>query len=111
MHPNWSYNCVMHHNNALSELYCPYMIFVDTRVPFRCLIVSKITRITLKMSAIFCVKWPPKWRIQWTIVFGNTFSGIYAPQNLYIDSTLKALCVLVSELDARRITLEMDAIL
>ena len=44
-------------------------------------------------------KWPPKWRIHWHDVFGNTFSGIYAPQNLYIESTLKALRFLVSEID------------
>ena len=29
----------------------------------------------------FCVKWPPKWRIHWHDVFGNTFSGIYAPHS------------------------------
>ena len=65
---------------------------------FLCLIVSKITPITLKMVAIF-VKWLQKWRIQWHDEFGNTFSGIYAPQNLYIESTLKALRLLVSEID------------
>ena len=74
------------------------MICVDTTVAFLCLIVSKISRITLKMVAIF-VKWPPKWRIHWHDVFGNTFSGIYAPQNLYIESTLKALRLFVSEID------------
>ena len=53
----------------------------------------------VKMVAIF-VKWPPKWRIHWHDVFGNTFSGIYAPQNLYyIESTLKALRILVYEID------------
>ena len=62
------------------------------------LIVSKISRITLKMVAIF-VKWPPKWRIYWRDGFGNTFSGMYAPQNLHIESTLKALRLLVSEID------------
>ena len=65
---------------------------------FLCLIVSKITRITIKMVAIFW-KWLPKWRIQWRDEFGNTFSGIYAPQNLYIELTLKALRLLVSEID------------
>ena len=74
------------------------MICVDTTVAFLCLIVSKISRITLKMVAIF-VKWPPKWRIHWHDVFGNTFSGIYAPQNLYIESTMMALRLLVSEID------------
>ena len=52
-----------------------------------------------KMVAIF-VKWPPKWRINWHDVFGNTFSGIYAPQNLYIQSKLKVLRLLVSEIAA-----------
>ena len=65
-------------------------------VTFLCIIVSKITRITLKMVAIF-FKWLPKLRIQWHDEFGNTFSGIYAPQNL--ESTLKALHLLVSEID------------
>ena len=74
------------------------MICVDTTVTFLCLIVSKISRITLKMVAIL-VKLPPKWQIHWHDVFGNTFSGIYAPQNLYIESKLKALCLLVSEID------------
>ncbi len=74
------------------------MICVDRRVTFLCLIVWKICRITLKMVAIF-VKWPPKWRIRWHDVFGNTFSGFYTPQNLYIVSTLKALRLLVSEID------------
>ena len=74
------------------------MICVDTTQAFLCLIVSKISRITLRMVAIF-VKWPPKWRIHWHDVFGNTFSGIYAPQNLYIESKLKALRLLVSEID------------
>ena len=37
------------------------------------------------------------------------FSEIYAPQNLYIESTLNALRLLVSEID--RNTLEMAAIL
>ena len=40
-----------------------------------------------------------KWRIQWQDEFGNTFSGIYARQNLYIESTLKVLLLLVSEID------------
>ena len=64
---------------------------------FLCPIISKISRITLKMVAIF-VKWPPKWRIHWHDVFDNTFSGINAPRN-YIESTLKALRLLVSEID------------
>ena len=46
----------------------------------------------VKDCRYFCVKWPPKWRIHWHDVFGNTFSGIYA-------STLKALRLLVSEID------------
>ncbi len=49
------------------------------------------------MSAIL-LKWPPKWRIQWHDVFGNTFSEIYAPENLYIESTMMALRLLVSEI-------------
>ena len=40
-----------------------------------------------------------KWRMQWHDEFGTTFSGIYAPQNLYIESTLKDLRLLVSEID------------
>ena len=32
-------------------------------------------------------------------VFGNPFSEIHAPQNLDIESKLKALCLLVSEID------------
>ena len=50
-------------------------------------------------------KWPPffKWgslcRIEWCDTFGNNFSEIYAPQNLYIESTLNALRLLVSEID------------
>ena len=44
-------------------------------------------------------KSPPKWWIQWHSVFGNTFSEIHAPQNLDIESKLKALRLLVSEID------------
>ena len=40
-----------------------------------------------------------KWRIPWHDVFGNTFSEIFTPQNLYIESQLKAACLLVSEID------------
>ena len=36
----------------------------------------------MEMSAILD-KWPPKWQIQWHDVFGNTFSEIDAPENLY----------------------------
>ena len=53
----------------------------------------------VKNGRHFLVKWPPKWQIHWHVVFGNTFSGIYATQNLYIESTLKALRLLVSEID------------
>ena len=62
-----------------------------------------------KRPPFFGGKCPPKWRILWHDVFGNTFSGIYAPQNLYIESTLNGLHLLVSEID--RNTLEMAAIL
>ena len=47
------------------------------------------------------LKCPPKLRIQWHDVFGNTFSEIYAPENLYnffIESTMMALRFLVSEI-------------
>ena len=40
-----------------------------------------------------------KWRIQWHDMFGNTFSIIYAPQNLAIESRSKDLRLLVSEID------------
>ena len=56
-------------------------------------------RATLEMAAIF-FKSPPKWWIQWHGVFGNTFSEIHAPQNIDIESKLKALHLLVSEIDA-----------
>ena len=39
----------------------------------------------------------PKWRIQWHDVSGNSFSEIYAPENLHIESTMIALRLLVSE--------------
>ena len=49
--------------------------------------------------APFKNKRPPKWRIQWHGVFGNTFfSENYAPQNLYIESTMMALHRLVSDI-------------
>ena len=59
------------------------------------LLVSEIG-LFLEMSAIL-LKWPPKWRVQWHDVFGNTFSEIYAPENLYIESTMMAVRLLVSE--------------
>ena len=43
-------------------------------------------------------KWLPKWWMQWHDVFGNTFSEIYAPENLYIESTMMVLRLLVSEI-------------
>ena len=61
----------------------------------------------VKNGRHFC-KMTSKRRIHWHDVFGNNVSGIYARQNLYIESTLKALRLLVSERD---ITLEMAAIL
>ena len=45
------------------------------------------------------LKWLPRWQIQRCGVFGNTFSEIYAPQNLYLESKLKALRLLVSGID------------
>ena len=48
-------------------------------------------------------------RTEWCGIFGNTFSEIYASQNLYIESILNAMRLLVSEID--RNTLEMAAIL
>ena len=74
------------------------MIYVDTRVTIICLMFSKITvitRITLKKRPPFLGKWPPKWHD----VFGNTFSRIYAPQNIYIEPTLEVLRLLCSEID------------
>ena len=53
--------------------------------------------ISLEMSAIL-LKWPPKWQIQWHDVFGNTFSEIYTPENLYIESTMMDLPLLVSKI-------------
>ena len=50
------------------------------------------------MAAIL-LKWTPIWWIQSHDVFGNTFSEIYAPQNLDIESKLKALRLLVSEIE------------
>ena len=44
-------------------------------------------------------KWPPKWRIQLHDVFGNTFSEIYVPQNIDIESKSKDLRLLVDEID------------
>ena len=44
------------------------------------------------------LKWAPKWRIQWHDVSGNSFSEIYAPENLYMESTMIVLCLLVSEI-------------
>ena len=48
--------------------------------------------------AVILRKWPPQWRIQWHDVSGNTFSEFYAPENLYIESTMLALRLLVSEI-------------
>ena len=50
------------------------------------------------MAAIF-FKSPPKDWIQWNGVFGNIFSEIHTPQNLDIESKLKALRLIVSEID------------
>ena len=51
-------------------------------------------------------KWPPFCKMaftmsdRWCDTFGNTFSQIFASQNLYIESKLKVLCLLVSEIVA-----------
>ena len=50
------------------------------------------------MAAIFFIS-PPKGWIQWHGVFGNTFSEIHSEQNLDIESKVKALRLLVSEID------------
>ena len=73
------------------------------------LLVAEINNITHGNDCHF-VKWPPetsKWLITSTYaydkmihdVFGNTFSEVCAPQYLYIESNLKALNPLVSEID------------
>ena len=43
-------------------------------------------------------KWASKWRIQWHDISGNSFSEIYAPENLYMESTMIAIRLLVSEI-------------
>ena len=61
------------------------------------LLVSEIGLFFLEMSAIL-LKCPPKWRIQWHDVFGNTFCEIYPPENLYIESIMMALRLLFSKI-------------
>ena len=82
--------------NTFYEIYAPqnrHIVKIETLRP----LVSEIG-LFLEMSAIL-LKWPPKWRTQWHDVFGNTFSEIYAPENLYIiESTMMALRLLVSEI-------------
>ena len=46
------------------------------------------------------VKWLSQCQIEWCGTFRNTFSEIYASQNLYIESKLKVLRLLVSEIAA-----------
>ena len=82
--------------NTFYEIYAPQNIDIIVKIETLRLLVSEIG-LFLEMSAIL-LKWPPKWRIQWHDVFGNTLSDIYAPENLYIESTMMALRLLVSEI-------------
>ena len=73
------------------------------------LLVAEINSITHGQYCQF-VKWPPetsKWLTNSTdtydkmmhYVSGKTFSKVYAPQHLDIESNVKALHLLVSEID------------
>ena len=73
------------------------MICADTRVTILCLKVSKIRHMTLEMAAIF-KNGLQNGGYNGMIISGNSFSEIYAPENLYMESTMIALRLLVSEI-------------
>ena len=72
------------------------MICVETRVMILCLKVSKIRHVTLEMAAIFKNGLHNGGYNH--DISGNSFSEIYAPENLCIESTMIALRLLVSEI-------------
>ena len=63
-----------------------------------CLIFSKIIRITLNMAAIFLNGFQ-NGGYKGIVYSAILFSEIYSPQNIYMESILKALRLLVSEID------------
>ena len=75
-------------------------------IPKNLYIVSTLKALHLLVSEIdvyvgngrHFVKWPSQCQIEWCDTFGNTFSEIYASQNLYIESKLKVLRLLISEI-------------
>ena len=80
--------------NAYSEIYAPQNIYIESKLNVLHLLVSEVDVLLCKWPPFF--KWPPNGGIQFHDVLGNTFSEIYAPQNIYIQSKLKALRLLVS---------------
>ena len=72
------------------------MVFVDTRVTILCLKVSKIRHVTLEMATIF------KNGLQNGGYNGMIYPAIVflksTPQKTYIESTMIALRLLVSEI-------------
>ena len=95
--PNCAHHYVMHvaicYLNTIPEKY------VDTRVTIICLMFSKITRITLKKGRHFLENGLQNGGYNGMMYLAILFSGIYAPENLCIESTLEALCLLGSEID------------
>ena len=67
--------------NTFSKIYAPQNLDIESKSKALRLLDSEIDVLLCNWPPF--LKCPPKWRIQWRDVFGNTFSEIYAPENLY----------------------------
>ena len=61
----------------------PHTTDIEWKLKTLHLLVSEID-VLLRKWPSFCLKYPPKWQIQWYDVFSNTFSEVYATQHLDI---------------------------
>ena len=83
--------------NTFSEIYAPQNVFIQPTLKDLCLLVSEIDVLLRKWVAIL-------YNVLQNggcnfMIYRQYVSEIYAPQNLYIESTLKVLRLLVSKID------------
>ena len=76
----------IHGHGTFSKIYAPQNLDIESTWKALRHLVSEIDVLLWKWPPFF--KSHPKWRVQWRDVFSNTFSAIYAPENLYMESTI-----------------------
>ena len=94
--PKWRIHWLDIFGSTFSKIYAPQIIDIESKSKALCLLVSETDVLLWKWPS--CFKSPPKRRVQWRDVFSNTFSEIYTTENLYMESTMMAQRLLVSEI-------------